>query len=140
MSKAANPDEPDDLYDLYRPPQAPSEAAEPEPERELGILRRWERLRFAYNAILIVEVVLLALGPARSAVVRPGFASMLIFYAVIANLCYCAGPVATAYLHWLGARGPTVVYLLFAMGTLLAFGLAGLVMMFLALGGPFGLD
>jgi hypothetical protein len=118
----------DDHLDAYRPPRTARE----EPERELGILGHWERLRVVYNVVLTAEVALLVLGPFRQALRWPNLGSVLVYYALVANLCFCAGPVATAYLHWLGVRGPGVTRTLFALGMILSIGLAAAVLLFYA--------
>ena len=63
-------------------------------------LIRWERLRILYNLILIAIVVLpVGGGP----VELPELADLPILAvgAVLANLCYLAGPAAESYLAWL---------------------------------------
>jgi hypothetical protein len=83
-------------------------------------LIRWERLRILYNLILIAIVVLpVGGGP----VELPELADLPILAvgAVLANLCYLAGPAAESYLAWLGLRSRWVTLALFAGGVLVSF-------------------
>lgn len=82
----------------------------------------WERLRLVYNAVLIAVTLVLGarhLGDER-------FQIRLVEGAILANALFCAGIVAEGYLALLGfARRPCRITL-FALGTLLAAGLAAL--------------
>ena len=77
---------------------------------------RWERLRILYNLMLI----LLVLYPYDLATLRlrlPEFL-VLLMGAVLANLCFLAGPIAESYLYWIGIRSRAVTAGLFILGTL----------------------
>jgi hypothetical protein len=99
--------------------QAPEESAR-------SVFLAWEKLRLVYNAVLVVFVLLIP---------RPFFDVLesLIFLAegaFIANLCYCAGPVAEGYLALLGADRSRVRLVLFVLGTLLACALAAVAVVY----------
>jgi hypothetical protein len=110
---------PPDVYSAYDPPEQPC-AAPVAPAAELALLRRWERLRVLYNLILIAEVLLLSAFAPGHALGDRAFWRLLVFGALVANLCYCVGPIANAYAHWLGLRHPAVTIVLFVAGTALA--------------------
>jgi hypothetical protein len=83
-------------------------------------LIRWERLRIPYNLILIAIVIVpVGGGP----VELPELADLPILAvgAVLANLCYLAGPAAESYLAWLGLKSRWVTLALFAGGVLISF-------------------
>jgi hypothetical protein len=63
----------------------------------------WERLRPPYTGLL----ALLVLYPVSGSVRWPPMDDLLALSieAVMANLCYFAGPLAEAHLPWLGLRG-----------------------------------
>lgn len=84
-----------------------------------SILTRWERLRILYNLILTAIVVLpLGGGP----VELPALADLPILAvgAVLANLCYLAGPAAECYFALLGLRSRRVTLILFMGGVLVS--------------------
>ena len=78
----------------------------------------WERLRPLYNGYLALLVLYPVSGPFR----WPPMEDLPIFLigAVLANLCYFAGPLAEAYLAWLGLRGRVVRATLFAGGAFIS--------------------
>ena len=82
----------------------------------------WEWLRIPYNGVLIVVVILariLLVGtPAQ------GFWQPVVGGAVLANICFCVGPVAEFYLGLIHFRGPRLRGILFVLGTLFAILLA----------------
>jgi len=82
------------------------------------MLCTWEKLRLYYNLIGAMPTLLLVL-------MRPGLFVELCGCALIANVSYCAGPVANLYLMRMGMRGRAVTYLLFVAGTCLTLLLAG---------------
>lgn len=85
-------------------------------DRIARVFRRWERLRPLYNGLLAVFV---ALGPAFRHADAPEQVFALVvclFGAVLANLCYMAGPIAEAYLVWLGIESRIVTATLFVVG------------------------
>ncbi|MCI0642428.1 MAG: hypothetical protein L0Y72_31045 [Gemmataceae bacterium] len=119
-----------------RPPAESSNALDyaspPDHDRFLGSLKKpeefitarnvfavWELLRLGYNAILIVTVVAL-LGLMTSIRMLPA----LLEGALIANVCFCVGPVAEGYLVLLGVHRRIARALLFTAGSLLSVCLA----------------
>ena len=99
------PDAPDDEWHLAGSTQTP------DPHH---VLKRWERLRLVYNAILIPwTVFLIAILPGGG---TAGPVEVLVGGA-IANVCFCAGPVAETYLVRMGANSQIARGWLFALGT-----------------------
>jgi hypothetical protein len=123
-------DEIDPLEVYAAPAEAPAPSRSkrpPDPELDPGpVLRRWERWRILYNAVLAGITLLTACLDLEKTLADPEFWGVVLAAAVLANACYCTGPFAEAYLYWLGVRGRAVGILIFAFGTLLS--------MFLALG------
>jgi len=84
----------------------------------------WEKLRLVYVGLLAaVTLLLAALDPSRS------FTSLRFWIpvvegAVVANVCYFAGPIIETYVTWLGFRGRWLRYTLFVLGTLFSIMLA----------------
>lgn len=103
-----------------------------------SMIARWEWLRIIYNAILAIEVIaVLSLGAVYGRLVSLDSLKGLVVGAVVANVCYCAGPVFNAYLHWLGCRGRAATFSLFAFGTCVAMFLTLLsVLVFFQLSNP----
>lgn len=54
------------------------------------ILLRWEKLRIAYNLILLIEALLLLWEYFAVAIANWRF---IVLFAFAANVCYCAGPL-----------------------------------------------
>src|ERR1041385_194251 len=84
------------------------------------IFRRWEKLRLVYNLILAVVLFLshgLSMG---LAFFHPLTLLIWLVGAVLANLCFLAGPLAEAYLTWLGFRSPWGTGILFVGGVLIS--------------------
>jgi hypothetical protein len=75
----------------------------------------WERLRIVYVVLLGALCVLLA-GPHLLHFKTP---VMLAECAILANLCFFAGPLMETYARWLGYSGRWVRWALFINGTLL---------------------
>lgn len=101
----AMPDDPHDEWHLTGPTERP------DPH---DVVKRWERLRLVYNAVLIPwTVFLIAVLPGGVT----GNPADLIVGAVIANVCFCLGPVVETYLVWLGANAQAARGWLFALGT-----------------------
>jgi len=82
------------------------------------VFLRWERLRVPYNALLVAVVLLPTGGEFRWP--DPGDLLILLMGAVLANLCFLAGPVAETYLAWLGLRSKWVTAALFVGGVLVS--------------------
>ena len=75
----------------------------------------WERLRIIYVLLLgILTVVLVGPQPIHIPIVI-----VIAGGAVLANLCYFAGPILESYVRWLGYRGIGLRWFLFIGGTLL---------------------
>jgi hypothetical protein len=75
----------------------------------------WERLRIAYVLLLgLLTVVLVGPQPIHVAIVI-----VIAGGAVLANLCYFAGPILESYVRWLGYQGKGLRWFLFIGGTLL---------------------
>src|SRR5262245_54254540 len=87
---------------------------------DVGLLAFWERLRIVFNAILGCEVLALTLLARADYWTQRGFIRYLVARAIIANICFCAGPVADGYLRRFGFRGRGPTMLLFGIGTLLS--------------------
>ena len=83
-----------------------------------SIVLRWERLRILYNLVLLG----LVLVPTGGSFQLPSLRELpvLAIGAVMANLCFMAGPVAEVYLSWLGLRSRWVTVVLFAGGLLVS--------------------
>lgn len=84
------------------------------------IIGRWERLRVVYNTVLIALVMLLVIGmfPGRFAV--PRFWVEVCFGAIIANVCFMAGPTIEGYCRFLKLWANAMRPLLFLAGTCFA--------------------
>lgn len=90
-------------------------------ERIRAVLLTWEKLRVAYNLILLMAVMAMFLH-APSAYVREPlpFVLMLGVGAVLANLCFLAGPVVDVVFTLLSGRGNNTRlnrWVYFVMGT-----------------------
>jgi len=114
------------------PYQSPTEsderigAASHSPDRiktigEMVVL--WEKLRVAYNAVLVLIVIAFISFSSGISLLDSAFFAPLVFLTIAANLCFCAGPTVAAYLAWAGAT-PSLVrgvsYLLFTVGLTVA--------------------
>ena len=61
------------------------------------IIRRWERLRIGYNAILVAFVLLVTLVGAPGHTSVPEYWMAIAVGGVIANLCFLTGPAIEGY-------------------------------------------
>ena len=61
------------------------------------IIRRWERLRIYYNAILISLVLLVTIVRFPGHVSDPAYWAKIAFFGLIANLCFLTGPAIEGY-------------------------------------------
>ncbi len=76
----------------------------------------WEKLRILFNVGLVwVTLTLLPNWSWRSIPWRD-----YIGPAILANVCFCAGPCAEGYLTWLGANRQLARWMLFVVGFLFA--------------------
>jgi hypothetical protein len=107
---------------------APADPAMLRRERKYAAIGRvmvtWEKLRVVYNATLGLTVI--AVGVTLIGVSSGGVWVFRVatLGAVVANVCFCAGPVVDGYLTWLGFRSPIITGVLFVAGTSLAMLLA----------------
>ena len=86
------------------------------------VFLKWEKLRILYNFILFVVTVLWYAGAfswGRS-YLDPVLLLSLLVGAVLANLCFLAGPIAEAYIAWLGWRSTLVTITLFVGGVVIS--------------------
>ncbi|HEY2839159.1 MAG TPA: hypothetical protein VGJ26_08425 [Pirellulales bacterium] len=81
-----------------------------------AIFLKWELLRIAYNALLVVATILLA-GP--SNLLKADVLVLVIEGAVIANILFFAGPIAETYIRWLGLNQAWIRWALLGGGTIL---------------------
>jgi hypothetical protein len=83
----------------------------------------WERLRLVYNAILL-GIVLCSMTffvVSRPLLWHPHYyAFELLGYAILANVCFCVGPVAEGYLCWFGLDRHRARWIVFLVGTFIA--------------------
>jgi hypothetical protein len=86
------------------------------------IFLRWERLRIAYNALLLLLTIGWLAG-IRDELVLPGpleAGAILVVGALLANACFTAAPLVEAHLACLGLRSRLLTPLLFAAGALVS--------------------
>ena len=84
------------------------------PDLDFGtIIRRWERLRIVYNAVLIPWVLGILLV---SQTAPPGVIVMVVPAGILANLLYLLGPAVEAYITWFGLWHVSLTALLFLAG------------------------
>jgi hypothetical protein len=93
------------------------------------IFLRWERLRIVYNAALITLVVVLVALLYVPEIEWALLGWRCVVGAVVANVCFFAGPAAEAYLYWLGVRNRAVTAVFFLMGLVFSMGLAAITVM-----------
>jgi hypothetical protein len=111
----------------YESPAAPTPLI-PDPSHskynfENDLLRSWEDRRLWFNAILVAETLLIAILP-RPLIFQPLFWLFALEGAIVANICFCVGPIATWYLSRIGFDKRRAGVLLFWLGTLLSMMLA----------------
>jgi len=82
----------------------------------------WERLRLLFNLLLIAVTVSYAVLSSKAT--HPVFWVKAVSEGVLANVCFCAGPVAEGYLCWLGVPRVPARWFVFVCGTVLAITLA----------------
>lgn len=101
-----------------------SEITSPEFPRSSGdtadeVFKAWERLRIAYNVVLGLGMI----PWIRQFLDRPDFTLQVGAAAVLANVCFCAGPVAEGYASLIGLPRRPSRWVIFAAGVLLSLGL-----------------
>ena len=107
------------------PPTAPVREPVPRDVVDFGpIIRRWEKLRLIYNAILSVEVLLLCVVTVPQNLVDIGFWVATMAGAVGANICFTFGPAVEGYCTFLRIWHSSFTLLLFLAGLFLAMMLA----------------
>lgn len=110
-----------DEFDAYRAPESRATRAAEEIPPDLALMAQWEWRRLIDHAVLVVEVGASALLPgAWKWFLEVPFWEWLITGAVGANVCFCAGPVAEAYLRWIGLKGRSIGPVLFGLGMAVA--------------------
>ncbi|WP_439629179.1 hypothetical protein [Gemmata sp.] len=80
-------------------------------------LRKWERLRLLYNAILVPLVAAATLLFGGGLLLDHRYWESVIFGGIASNVCFCLGPILEFYLVRLGASTRTARGWLFALGT-----------------------
>ncbi len=93
---------------------APEPLAPLTEETARSVFLAWEKLRVAFNAVLVV-VVLLSAG---SALRDRAFWLFLVGAALQANLCFCLGPVVEGYLSLLGSNRLIARGIVFSLGVM----------------------
>jgi hypothetical protein len=102
----------------YEPSQTPipvATAADGLPWQD--IFWEWERRRLWYNLVLVV-IVLLGLGATGFGLSFAWTMFECVVAGVLANCCYCAGPIVETYLTWLNQKRIGWGILLFILGLL----------------------
>ena len=93
----------------------------------MAVFVAWEKLRLVYNMILAAEsMLLMGLGTLF-------WLPILLQGALLANVCFCAGPVAEGYLCLLGANRTAARWTVFILGIL-----ASVVLVWAAIAGQLG--
>ena len=111
----------DDLSNACAPPIAKAESIPAwQSTTDLDIFRKWERYRVLYNLSLAAEVLVLVFAARSSLITARWFWKAVIFRAIIANVCFCVGPVADAYAHICWATGRTFGRVIFSLGLALS--------------------
>jgi hypothetical protein len=84
------------------------------------VFLRWERLRPWYNAIL--ALVFFLSHPDFYRAIADGRLIALAWAAgaILANMCFFAGPLLESYLAWLGFRSPLTTPVIFLCGSLIS--------------------
>ncbi len=77
------------------------------------IIKRWERLRIVYNAVLIPWVLAILLT---SQTAPPGIVLMIVPAGILANLFYLLGPAVESYMTWFGFWHGSLTLLVFIAG------------------------
>ena len=84
------------------------------------IFVKWEKLRIPYNAVLAVVLVLSHAPRMGMRFIYPLPLLVWLIGAVLANMCFLAGPTAEAYLAWLGLKSGIITAALFVVGILIS--------------------
>jgi hypothetical protein len=97
-----------------------------ERESAHAVFAAWEKLRIVYNVILSLVVLSCMFRFSRSEVPSLPY---LTYCMLMANVCFCLGPVVEGYLAMLGTQRRIVRIAVFSVGTLFASLLASMVIM-----------
>jgi len=98
----------------------------PNSDSAQSVFLAWEKLRLAYNVILLGVVLLLCSSLfGWSAFQNPSFWEYLVEGVLGANLCFCIGPWLEGWLAIAGANRRVVRWVIFVPGILLACLLTG---------------
>ncbi|MEM6470514.1 MAG: hypothetical protein AAF802_13240 [Planctomycetota bacterium] len=81
-----------------------------------SIIRRWERLRLFYNAVLVSIVLMVTLVAFPQHTVVPGYWVSLVIGGTVANLCFMTGPAIEGYGMYFGLWNPVMTTMLFFLG------------------------
>ena len=81
-----------------------------------SVFLAWERLRIPY---ILVLATLTVLATGLEALTNMQTLVTIVGGAIVANVCYFAGPIVETYVRWLGYEKNWVRWLLFVGGTLL---------------------
>jgi len=82
--------------------------------------QKWEKLRSWYNVILATVLVVSHAPHMGVLFLEPMALLIWLIGAVLANICFLAGPLVEAYVSWLGIRSRYVMPLLFIGGVLIS--------------------
>jgi hypothetical protein len=80
----------------------------------------WEKLRILYNGALIAWVVYLVEANQPALFETFAFWITCIVGAIVANVCFFAGPLAETYFHWIGFKHWSIRWAMLLIGTQLA--------------------
>lgn len=84
------------------------------------ICLEWEKLRILYNGVLISWVVYIVDKSKPALFQSFEFWATCLVGAVVANICFLAGPIVEAYFRWMGVKHWSIRFSLMLIGTLLA--------------------
>lgn len=73
-----------------------------EAETPRQIFRKWEMIRIAFNLLLVVECILLAIPSVINPFLLPAYLVLWLLGFVAANIAFLAAPGAETYVLWLG--------------------------------------
>lgn len=82
----------------------------------LPIMKRWERLRLAYNGLLVPYVFLYSIAFFPGKAVQLSFWICICLGGILANVCYLTAPTVEAYGTYFKLWAPVLTTLLFVTG------------------------
>ncbi len=80
----------------------------------------WEKLRWAYNGVLVVVVLLCLLMRPEWLSSLAALGMVLAMGFVVSNICFTVGTLLMAYLAWGGIQSRVMTVVLFTAGTIFA--------------------